>query len=239
MPHNFEDLLHPRIAKHCKKLVDDDHFKHAAIEAMTQVELALKEKTGLKDKYGVRLTKALFGQGNGIKLSVPFGEDLQKQAESLFTGAFSYYRNYAAHDGARIDHTACLRILIVASELLELIGASDISFTDIGGIRGLIQTGIFKDEPQIHKLLAFLNDNVLPDHVCDGFYEDLAAGSFSESQLQAVLDLGLVEYTTKPYMHSEFESVYDPTVAEELGIFELTKSGIAVLNDLKKGTHNK
>ncbi len=239
MPHNFEDLLHPRILKHCKKLVDDDHFKHAAFEAMTQVELALKEKAGLKDKYGVRLTKALFGQGNGIKLSIPFGEDLQKQAELLFTGAFSYYRNYAAHDGARIDLTACLRILIVASELLELIGASDISFTDIGGISGLIQTGIFKDEPQIHKLLTFLNDTVFPDHVCDGFYEDLASGRFSESQLQAVLDLDLVEYTTRPYMHSKFEGAYDPTVPEELGIFELTKQGIAVLNDLKNGTHNK
>ena len=186
MPHNFDDLLHPRIAKHCMKLVDDDHFKHAALEAMTQVELALKEKADVKDNYGVRLTKALFGQENGIKLRVPFGEDLQKEAEALFSGAFSYYRNYAAHDGARIDQRACLRILIVASELLELIGASDISFTDIGGIHGLLQKGVFKDEPQIYKLLDFLNDNILPDHVCDGFYEDLASRGFSKSQLQAV-----------------------------------------------------
>lgn len=231
MTRNFEDLLHARIIKHCKKLVDDEHFKHAAREAMTQVELALKEKTGVKSMYGVNLIKKIFGQGQSIKLRIPFGEELQKEAESLFRGAFSYYRNYAAHDGAKIDRSACLRILIVASELLELIGASDRSFADIGGIRGLIQTGIFKDKSQIHNLLIFLNDQVLPDHVCDGFYEDLKAKGGSNSQFQAILDLGFVEYLTEPYTPSEFESAYD--APEELGIFRLTESGSTFLNELE------
>jgi len=48
MNSELEELYHPRILKHCSQLVVDGHFKHAAIEAMTQVELALKEKSGTK-----------------------------------------------------------------------------------------------------------------------------------------------------------------------------------------------
>ena len=45
---NIKTLLHPRIEKHCEILFDDGHYKHAASEAMIQVELALKEKSGEK-----------------------------------------------------------------------------------------------------------------------------------------------------------------------------------------------
>ena len=100
---NIKTLLHPRIDKHCETLFDDGHYKHVASEAMIQVELALKEQSGEKKKFGVNLTKSLFGVGRGIKLRVPFGEELQEKAELLFCGAFSYYRNYAAHDGSKID----------------------------------------------------------------------------------------------------------------------------------------
>ncbi len=73
---------------------------------MPQVELALKERSGLSNLYGVRLVNALFGQGKGIKLRVPFGTGLQKHAHALFQAAFSYYRNYAVHDGSLIDKQA-------------------------------------------------------------------------------------------------------------------------------------
>jgi uncharacterized protein (TIGR02391 family) len=101
---DLEDLLSPRIVKHCMPLYSDGHYKHAAFEAMKQVELALKEKGEVKDKkFGVTLVRSLFGKGQGIKLRVPFGEDMQSKAEILFEGAFSYYRNYAAHDGRAIN----------------------------------------------------------------------------------------------------------------------------------------
>ena len=45
---DFEELLHPRIEAKCLQLFMDKHFKHAALEAMTQVEIALKEKTGVE-----------------------------------------------------------------------------------------------------------------------------------------------------------------------------------------------
>ena len=39
----FADLMHERIVQSCFKLYEQDHYKHAAREAMTQVELALKD----------------------------------------------------------------------------------------------------------------------------------------------------------------------------------------------------
>jgi hypothetical protein len=88
---SIETLLHPRTEKHCEKLFDDGHYKHAASEAMTQVELALKEISDEKKKFGVWLIKDLLGEDKKnlyVQLRVPFGEDMQKQAKSLFTGVF-------------------------------------------------------------------------------------------------------------------------------------------------------
>ncbi len=230
---DFKKLLHPRVIKHCKKLIDDGHFKHAALEAMTQVELALKEKSGVKNKYGVRLAKSLFGQGKGIKLRVPFGEELQKQTEALFSGAFSYYRNYAAHDGTEIDNHVCSRVLIIASELLDLLGASDISFSDVGGIPGLINAGMFINDSQIYELLNYLDGSILSDHVCDGFYEELASKGLSDSHVQAVIETSLVEYISKPYIPSELNKDDNVSPPDELGSFQLTNLGAEVLENLK------
>ncbi len=124
---------------------------------MTQVELALKEKSGETHKYGINLVSTLFGENKGIKLQIPFGYDLQKKAKDWFGGAFSYYRNYAAHDGSKIDRNSCARIMVTASELLELIGASSKSFADVGGVHGLIRLGIFKNEDVMKKLLRILD----------------------------------------------------------------------------------
>ena len=233
----FETLLHPRVLKHCKQLVVDGHYKHASLEAMTQVELALKEKSGVKNKFGVNLSSNLFGESKGIKLRVPFGEEMQKQAERLFSGAFSYYRNYAAHDGSKIDKHTCLRVTILASELLNLIGASALSFADVGGISGLVQTGVFSDREQLHKLLCFLDGHILPDHVCDGFYEDLAYKGFSDTQVQALIDTGLIEYFTKSYVPSELDQLdYNVHPPDELGWFELTELRKEISTNLERNT---
>lgn len=223
------ELLHPRVLKHCEKLFNDGHYKHAALEAMTQVEIALKEKSGEKSKYGVNLISSLFGEKAKIKLRVPFGDDLQKHAHIWFKGAFSYYRNYAAHDGSKIDKYSCMRIIITASELLELIGASSKSFTDIGGIPGLIREGIFKDKENLKQLLKFLDEYSLPDHVCDGFYEELAHMGFDEDEVGAVIDVGLVEYKSQVYIPTEFDLQSNVGPPDEIGWFELTATGKEVL----------
>ncbi len=222
---NIKTLLHPRIEKHCEKLFDDGHYKQAALEAMIQVELALKEKSGNKKMFGVNLISSLFGEGRGIKLRVPFGEELQKQAQSLFRGVFSYYRNYAAHDGSNIDKNSAARIMIVASELLELIGASSLSYRDIGGIKGLMKSGLFTSEESVMNLLKFLNGYTIPNDIVDGFFEDLYENGFTDDQMHSVIDLGLVEYITKKYFPTTEEAKNSLFIPDEVSWFELTNSG--------------
>lgn len=96
-------------------LYKDGHFPSAARESMIQVELALKEKSITGEKlFGTKLVETLLGSKDGIKLAIPLGDELQKQAKSLFNGAFFYYRNYAAHDGSKINKVSCIRIMVLA-----------------------------------------------------------------------------------------------------------------------------
>ncbi|HEC35592.1 MAG TPA: TIGR02391 family protein [Anaerolineae bacterium] len=230
----LESLLHPRILSHCQELYTSGHYKHAALEAMTQVELALKEKSGVENRYGVNLVTSVFGTGKGIKLRVPFGEKMQKHAEALFRGAFSYYRNYAAHDGSEINEQTCARVMILASELLDLIGASAVSFADVGGLPGLIKAGIFPDEKSVLELLNILQGWVLPDDVADGLYEHLMTNGFTDTQVHAVIDVDLIEYISEDY-YIPIELIHErDTLPSTLGRFELTELGKKVVASLEK-----
>lgn len=195
----IEEMLGPRIAKHCLPLYVDGHYKHAAHEAMTQVELALKEKGQVKDgRFGHTLVESLFrtgGKGQYIKLRVPFGQELQAHARQLFKGAFVYYRNYSAHDGSRIDECQCLRIMVLAGELLDLIDASSLSFSDIGGVEGLVESGAFSSSEQLLGLLRLLDGYHVLDDTVDGLFEKMweRLGA-DEVQYRAVIELDLVRY---------------------------------------------
>lgn len=231
---DIDKLLHQRIIDKCKSLYKDGHFPQAALESMKQVELALKEKVEFEEKlFGARLVNRLFGSGKGIKLKIPLGDELSEQAKLLFKGAFSYYRNYAAHDGSKIDETICIRVMVLASELLDLIGASSISFTEIGGVKGLIKQGIFDDELQIADLLCLLSSQSFIDEDYSGLFEDLAIGGYSDSQYQAIFDLDLAELRSKIGTH-EFPG--DPADFDKIEWFELTPTGREILNQIRKSS---
>ncbi|MDF1539977.1 MAG: TIGR02391 family protein [Candidatus Thorarchaeota archaeon] len=231
---DIDKLLHQRIIDECKSLYEDGHFPQAALESMKQVELALKEKAEIGENlFGKRLVDQLFGSGKSIKLKIPLGDELQEQAKLLFKGAFSYYRNYAAHDGSKIDETICIRVMVLASELLDLIGASSISFTEIGGVKGLIEKGIFDDESQIADLLSFLSPQVFPYETFDGMFEDLAERGYSDQQYQAVFDLDLVEYHSEMRNHG-FPG--EPADWDTFGWLELTTQGRKVRAQIRKSS---
>lgn len=185
------EFFHPRIRQQCEKLFIDGHYSSAVHAAMVQVELALKEKSGEDQRYGVNLITLLLGEGKSVKLKMPFGEKMQKQTENYFKSTFSFYRNYAAHDGSKFDQTTCFRVLIIASDLLDLIGASEISFTEIGGISGLIKLGLFANDDDILCLLEFLGSYPpFSIEVADGYFEDLAIKGYDEPRYKHYLILG-------------------------------------------------
>ena len=226
--------MHQRILKKCISLYENDFFPDAAFNAMKQVELAFKEKVGVEDEekiFGVRLYEKYLGSGKSIKLNVPLGDKLQKEAKEVFKSLSSYYRNYLAHEeGSKVDKIICTRILIITSELLTLINASSISYKEIGGIEGLIRQGIFKNESQLSNLLSFLSSQVFPHEAFDGMFEDLIREDYTKTQYEAVFDLGLVEY------HSEIKNHSHPGKPEDwddFGWIELTPQGQKVLDQLE------
>jgi hypothetical protein len=87
----LEEILSQRIKKHCLPHFNDSHYKHAAHEAMIQVEQALKEKGRVKDKrFGTTLISSLF-KFDGIEKNIK----LQKSNYSIcsnFSQAIIYLR---------------------------------------------------------------------------------------------------------------------------------------------------
>ncbi|MCX9080551.1 MAG: hypothetical protein OIN84_21500, partial [Candidatus Methanoperedens sp.] len=227
-----------RILKHCLPLYRDAYFKDAAREAMTQVETALKEKGIVEDKkHGQGLIDSLFtigGKNKNIKLRVPFSEALQDEAKALFKGAFAYYRNYCAHDGSKIDKRSCLRILVLASELLDLIDASWLSYTDLGGIDGIIEAGIFSGSGELVTLLGKLDGRYAADPDGATFRDWLFDDGFLDEQLDSVIDLGLVRYIERDFIPSpeEYKALY-PDIPSTIGGFELTDLGKEVIAKAK------
>ena len=128
---------------------------------------------------------------------------------------------------------AAARIMIIASELLELIGASQLSYKDIGGINGLIKSGIFKNEESLMDLLKLLNGYTIIDDTTDGFFEDLAVNGFTDGQMTAVIELGFVEYITKKYVPETIEFKHPDFIPDEISCFSLTKLGNKILERKK------
>jgi len=227
-------FLHPRILKKCISLYESGFFPDAAFNAIKQVELAFKEKAGVEDEeklFGARLYEKILGSGKSIKLKIPLGDNLQKEAKEVFKSVFSYYRNYLAHkEGNKVDKIICTRILMIASELLDLINASSISFTEIGGAEGLIKQGIFENKSQLSNLLSFLSSQVFPYKCFDGMFEDLIRKDYTKTQYEAVFDLGLVEYHSEIRDHSH---PGEPEDWDDFGWIELTPQGRKILTQIQ------
>jgi uncharacterized protein (TIGR02391 family) len=223
-------LLHQRILDKCEGVYLDGHWPQAASEAMKQVEIGIKERAGIIDKklYGRKLISKVFGEGRGIKLRA-FHDELQKDVETYFKGAFGYYRNYLMHAEAAIDELTCITLLIMASELLRIIDASSLSLTDMGGVEGLIENKFFSSKEEIKQLLSILNGKQIIDDVVDGFFEDLACHGFGEEQYLLMLELRLVEYKQE---EGSDAGPFELGEAVTIGRFELTPLGETILRDL-------
>ena len=234
MNEKIEVQLSPRIQKHCLNRWRDGYHKDAAREAVVQIELALKEKGMVRDKiFGKSLIDSLFtvgGKHKTVKLRVPLGEDLQEQAKHYFSSVFAYYRNYLAHDGSKVDSSIALRILVIASELLDMIDASDLSYTDLGGIEGLLKSEVFEDEYQLLGVLKTCNGYAVLGHDAEGLRETIFENYGAlDHHLDAVLELDLVRYII-----TEFEDYPEYGRYEEGGWLELSNLGKKFIEELEK-----
>lgn len=224
-------LLHTRIIESCEKIFSDGHYDSAASKSLKEVEIALKEKGNFDNKlFGIRLIKKAFGNGNNVRLKIPFMGVTQESAVAYFKGVFQYYRNYLAHDGREITEDICLKILILASDLLNLIGSSQITLADIGNIESVLAKYGFENRERFSELLELLSTQMFPKEAFDGMFEQLAKSGFSDEQYDIVFELDLVEYKSNVVNHSMSDDDPDWDV---LGWLELTDLGKEVLKKLK------
>lgn len=223
------EYLNPKIEHHCLPLFKNEHYPECAHTAMKQVELNLNKKLGV-----VKFTPATktiwdkFSNEKGVKLRVPFGEEQQENAKLLFQGAFKYYRNHAAHQDQSITRKIALRIMLIASELLDLLDVCYLSVDEIGGIEEIKAVLGIKDDERLRELLLFINGYSIPDDACDGFFEGLALMGFGNEEYDKLFELNLIYYEFGPYVSYEGED-YPP---DEIGVFGLTDLGKEVVEAL-------
>jgi hypothetical protein len=127
---------------------------------------------------------------------VLLGQEYQAVAKKYFDSVFEYYRNYVAHDGSRIGEKEALRCLIVSTELLEMIAASERSLAREGGVEVLIESGLFMSYHQLESALLLLLNYQTTDDAFDNLFEGIAKMGVTNEAYEALFDFGLVECVT-------------------------------------------
>jgi hypothetical protein len=127
--------------------------------------------------------------------------------------------------------------MILASELLDMIDASSLSFADLGGVDGLVEAGAFESKEQILRLLNLLEGYHLLDGAVDGLQEKLWEMGMFRFQLDAVLELDLVRYHETECVPSPDELMYawNFSPPDTIGWFDLTDLGVKFIEEIKKG----
>ena len=121
--------IHPRILKASQKLFLDEHYPQAIFEAFKQVEIMVKEKSGIKGKFGAALMQEAFSANTPI-LKVNDGVkdsdgDEQKGFMMLFTGAQIGIRDPKGHDNIeQKDPKVAMQYIAFASLLCRIIDKS-------------------------------------------------------------------------------------------------------------------
>lgn len=234
----LSEFIHQRLQSKAIKLFEDKYYTESAKEALLQVEVALKEKFPFEhdaitavqfiDKYFIDDKKAI--KDNRIKLLCKYGE--QGKLKLFFNGVFSHYRNNLNHKDIDLNKIESFRILIISSELLDLIDTSQISYLGDNKLDGLIKMNIFKDKQEFVSFMEFIDGQYIIDYACNGFFEDLYNSGFNDEQYEAVLGYGLVSFDVSKIDHSNDTNDFD-SINDEIGFFNLTELGKKELENNK------
>ncbi len=173
---DISTYLNPKINHHCLLLFENKHFTECAHTAMKQVEINLNKKVGI-NRFALAATtiKTMFSSGKGVRLRVPLGKNQQKNAKVLFKGAFKYYRNYTAHNQEHIDDKIALRVMVLASELLDLLDCCTLDLEELGGVDEIINIFQIQNKNRLNQLLTFIDGQYIIEDISDGLFEDLAS----------------------------------------------------------------
>ena len=160
-------------------------------------------------------------------MAVGHDDKASRAAREFFEGAFAYYRNHAVHVGLGIDEGVCIRALIVASELLDLLQASEIHFSSLGELQALAKARGFSGVDSLRQLLNFLDGYVVVDLCIDGLFEELAKHGWGDEEYKFVFEVGLMEFESGPTSPEQQEDAG----IQEIGEFRLTAQGARIVGN--------
>jgi len=205
-------------------------FPHFLIY-FVQIENTIKQKLPfIKYLYGKSLIDCTF-KPEKYKLKIPFGDTLQKAAYKYFDSVREYYRNTTTHELIHFDYKNCVRVLIIASELLDIIEASVMPFKGLETVDDLVKKRTFKDRINFFEVLNWLEGQYFVDEVYDGFFEEKANKGITDEQYETMFEFGLLETKCGKTVDVDFDG---NGIEGDFDTFELTPEGAFVKSEIEK-----
>lgn len=108
------------LPKKVAELFRDKHYESAVFNAFKQIEISIREKTGL-DLYGANLIKTAFGPSNGILRDSNLVSSEQTAQMELFSGALCSIKNPESHKNISYSKQEAIELLNLANYLLRIL----------------------------------------------------------------------------------------------------------------------
>lgn len=114
--------LHPRLERRARRQFLLGEFELAAFAALREVEIAVREATGLAGLYGTGLMDRAFAPGTGPLTDSSASRAEQQGIQGLFRSALATFKNPASHRSVRFDDpTEAAEIVLFADLLLRIV----------------------------------------------------------------------------------------------------------------------
>jgi len=117
-----ESYVHPLILKRSLRLLKQEQFESAVLEAFKVLEISVRKLIHAPaDEVGVSLLRRAFHPDSGplTDMSLPKGE--REAFSHYIAGAFGYYKNACSHRDVEMDFISAFERIVVASDLLKIV----------------------------------------------------------------------------------------------------------------------
>lgn len=123
-----ETYIHPTIIKKSFRLLRNDEFESAVLQAFKTIETAVRKKIGAdSEDVGVKLIRKAFNPDNGALTDYELPQAEKESFCNYIAGAFGYYKNPCSHRDVEMNFLSAFERIIVASDLLKAVEKAKIN----------------------------------------------------------------------------------------------------------------
>lgn len=116
-----KQTLHPRVRDSVFFNFQRGDYQTAVLLAFREVEILVRERSGIADEVGVKLMRRAFDKDKG-PLRDPEAEEGEREARAhLFAGAIGSYKNPHSHKSVDLTAKDAVEMLVLASHLLGVV----------------------------------------------------------------------------------------------------------------------